>query len=109
MSSEAREVIHDQHAHPVGETRTYWIIGLILFVITAAEIAAYYIEDTLGGAAAPIILGLSAAKFLLVVAYYMHLKYDHKVFSGFFIFPALLGSLVVISLTLLYHLLNPLR
>lgn len=109
MSSETREIMHDQHAHPVHGTRTYWIIGAILFVVTALEIAAYYVEDQLGSAAAPIILVLSAIKFLLVVMFFMHLKYDNKVFTGIFIFPALLGTLVIVSLFLLYHFLHPLR
>jgi|SRR5690606_10918595 len=109
MSSETREIMHDQHSHPVHGTRTYWIIGVILFVVTALEIAAYYVEDQLGSAAAPIILVLSAIKFLLVVMFFMHLKYDAKVFTGIFIFPALLATLVISSLFLLYHFLHPLR
>ena len=48
MSSETREVLHDMDAHPVHGTRTYWIIGAYLFVLTALEIAAFYIEDSLG-------------------------------------------------------------
>lgn len=109
MSSETREIMHDQHSHPVHGTRTYWIIGAILFVVTALEIAAYYVEDQLGAAAAPTILVLSAIKFFLVVMFFMHLKYDSKVFTGIFIFPALLATLVITSLFLLYHLLHPLR
>ena len=109
MSSETREIMHDQHSHPVHGTRTYWIIGAYLFVLTALEIACYFYEDQLGATAAPIILVLSAAKFILVVMFYMHLKYDSKVFTGIFIFPALLATLVITSLFLLYHFLNPLR
>lgn len=109
MSSEAHEIAHDEHAHPVGATGTYWVIGAILFVITAAEIAAYYLEGTLGGIAVPIILVLSAAKFILVVMFYMHLKYDHKLFSGIFLFPLVLAGLVIIGMILLYWVLHPLR
>lgn len=109
MSSETREIMHDQHAHPVHGTRTYWIVGAILFVVTALEIAAYYVEDTLGSAAAPIILVLSAMKFWLVVWFFMHLKYDSRVFSGIFVFPMALATLVITGLTLLYHVLHPLR
>lgn len=108
MSSTTHEIAHDQHTHPIGATRTYWIIGLVLFVVTALEIIAYYMEHLLLDWATPIILLLSAAKFLFVVAYYMHLKYDSKVFTGIFIFPFALGSLVIIGLVLLYHVLNPL-
>lgn len=109
MSSETREIAHDQHAHPVGATKTYWIIGLIPFVITALEIGAYYVEETLGGATVPVILALSAAKFILVVMFFMHLKYDSKLFSGIFLFPLALATLVIVSLILLYHVLHPLR
>jgi len=107
MSSETREVLHDLEAHPVHGTRTYWIIGGWLFVLTALEIAAYYVEDQLGQMAAPIILALSAAKFILVVAFYMHLKYDSKMFTGVFLFPMALATLVIVSLIILYHVLHP--
>jgi cytochrome c oxidase subunit 4 len=109
MSSETREIMHDQHSHPVHGTRTYWTIGGILFVVTGLEIAAYYMEDTLGAAAIPIILALSAAKFALVVMFFMHLKYDSKVFTGIFLFPFALATLVIVGLFMLYHVLHPLR
>jgi cytochrome c oxidase subunit IV len=108
MSSESREVMHDLDAHPVHGTRTYWIIGAYLFVLTALEIAAYYLEDTLGSLAIPVILALSAAKFILVVMFYMHLKYDSKMFTGVFLFPMALATLVIVSLIVLYHILHQL-
>jgi cytochrome c oxidase subunit 4 len=107
MSSETREVLHDMDAHPVHGTKTYWVIGFYLFVLTALEIAAYYVEEQLGGLATPIILSLSAAKFILVVMFYMHLKYDSKMFTGVFLFPMALATLVIGSLTILYHVLHP--
>lgn len=109
MSSESREVVHDMEAHPVHGTRTYWVIGGYLFVLTGLEIVAYFFEDTLGEAAAPLILSLSAAKFLLVVMFYMHLKYDSRMFTGVFLFPMALASLVIGGLFILYHVLHPLR
>ena len=109
MSSQTREIMHDQHAHPVGATRTYWLIGAVLFVVTALEIAAYYVEDALGALATPAILVLSALKFWLVVWFYMHLKYDSRVLTGIFVFPMALATLVIVSMILLYHVLHPLR
>jgi cytochrome c oxidase subunit IV len=109
MSSETREIMHDQHSHPVHGTRTYWTIGAILFFVTAFEILAYYMEESLGPSAVPVILALSAAKFVLVVMFFMHLKYDSKVFSGIFLFPLALAALVILGLFLLYHVLHPLR
>ena len=109
MSSESREVLHDIDAHPVHGTKTCWVIGAYLFVLTALEIGAYYVEDSLGNLVTPIILALSAAKFILVVMFYMHLKYDSKMFTGIFLFPAALATLVITSLIVLYHVLHPLR
>jgi cytochrome c oxidase subunit IV len=107
MSSETREIQHDQHTHP--GNRVYIIVGVILTVLTGIEIGIYYVEDQLGAVAAPAILVLSAAKFILVVMFYMHLKYDSRAFTGIFIFPFTLGVLVIVSLILLYHVLHPLR
>ena len=106
MTSESREVLHDMDAHPVHGTKTYWVIGAYLFVLTALEIGAYYIEEQLGTIATPTILFLSAAKFILVVMFYMHLKYDSKMFTGVFLFPMALATLVIGSLTILYHVLH---
>lgn len=109
MSSESREVMHDQHAHPIGATRTYWVIGIILTLVTFIEVGAYFYADALGGASIPIVAIVSAAKFVLVVQFYMHLKYDSKIFTGIFIFPMTLAVLVIGGLYLLYHIVHPLR
>ena len=97
MSSEQREIAHDRHSHP--GPRQYVMIGVILTVMTAFEILAYYAEEDWGilnaGMAAAVIAILSAAKFITVVMYYMHLKFDSKIFTGIFIFPAALAILVI--------------
>jgi heme/copper-type cytochrome/quinol oxidase subunit 4 len=103
MSSESREVQHNQHAHPTN--RFYLTIGLVLLVLTGLEVLGYMGETsgTLGpGMATTIILLLSALKFLLVVALYMHLKFDHKLFTGIFVFPALLATLVICGMIFLF-------
>ena len=107
MTSETREIVHDQHAHP--GWRLYAVIGAILIAFTALEIVGY-VGETKGwygaGAAAAIILVLSAVKFFSVVAYYMHLKFDNKLFTAIFVFPALLGTLVICGMILLFHVLH---
>ena len=103
MSSESREVAHNQHAHPTN--RFYLLIGAVLIGLTVLEVLGYLGEEngTFGpGTATVIILALSAMKFLLVVAMYMHLKFDHKLFTGLFVFPALLATLVIGGLILLF-------
>ncbi|HEX8830103.1 MAG TPA: cytochrome C oxidase subunit IV family protein [Longimicrobium sp.] len=103
MTSETREIVHDQHAHP--GLRFYLVIGVILLVFTGLEILGYIGETKnmySSGAAAAIILVLSAAKFFSVVAYYMHLKFDNKLFTAVFVFPALLAILVISAMILLF-------
>ena len=107
MTSETREIVHDQHTHP--GWRFYAVIGVILLVFTALEVVGY-VGETKGwypaGVAAAIILVLSAVKFFSVVAYYMHLKFDNKLFTGIFVFPALLATLVIGGMILLFHVLH---
>jgi cytochrome c oxidase subunit 4 len=107
MTSETREIVHDQHAHP--GWKLYFVIGVILIAFTVLEIVGYVGETKhwySSGAAAAIILILSAVKFFSVVAYYMHLKFDNKLFTGIFVFPALLGCLVIGGMILLFHVLH---
>ena len=107
MTSETREIVHDQHAHP--GWKFYGVIGIILIAFTAFEILGYVGETKhmySSGAAAAIILVLSAVKFFSVVAYYMHLKFDNKLFTGIFVFPALLGTLVICGMILLFHVVH---
>ena len=102
----------EEHAHPT--PGTYAKIGLILFVLTALEVGLY--EVTFGESAGsfgrsiepffiPLLLLLSAVKFALVAMYYMHLKNDSKLFSGVFVFPLIIASVVILALIALqaYH------
>jgi cytochrome c oxidase subunit 4 len=84
-----------------GNVRTYVLIGVILTVVTAAEVAIFYIP-ALARVLVPLLLTLSAVKFTLVVLFYMHLKYDHKLFSRVFFGPLLLAVLVVVGLVILF-------
>ncbi|HEV2147167.1 MAG TPA: cytochrome C oxidase subunit IV family protein [Longimicrobiaceae bacterium] len=106
MTSEQREVIHDQHTHP--SNKVYFWIGVALFLLTFLEVLGYLgeVNEVFAAGTAALIIGvLSAAKFILVVMFYMHLKFDSKLFTGIFIFPALLGTLVIVSLYMLFHVL----
>lgn len=94
----------DSHGHHEGShasVKFYWMIGIILAVLTAMEVAAYYME--LGAFEVPILLILSVAKFVLVVMFFMHLKFDSKVFTGVFMAGMVLAMFMVGALMLLYH------
>ncbi len=86
----------------------YWTIGLILAVITATEVAVFYIE-AMAGALVPILLLLSTAKFILVVMFFMHLKFDSKVLTTVFLAGLVLAVLMMTILILLYQFVPRMR
>ncbi len=111
MESHVTASAHE-HAHPTASL--YFKVGLVLFVLTALEVGLY--EFTYGDHAGmvgqslqpffvPLLLLLSAAKFALVAMFYMHLKQDHRLFSGVFVFPLIIATVIILALIVLeaYH------
>ena len=94
---------HDDHGHHPGP-KFYILIGLILTIVTAVEIAVYYIE-ALDAWATAIIVPLSVAKFLLVVMFYMHLKYDNMLLTAVFAACGVLAIGVIVGLVILFKVL----
>jgi len=90
------------HAH--ADWKTYVLVGVVLTVITMIEVAVFYMP-VLHPVMIPILLALSATKFAIVVLWYMHLKYDSRVFWRVFFTPLSLAVLVVIGMVLLFKVL----
>ncbi|MCA0375170.1 MAG: cytochrome C oxidase subunit IV family protein [Gemmatimonadetes bacterium] len=91
---------HEEH-HP--GFSTYWKVALVLTIITVVEVAAYYIPALVASPIfVPALLAMSAVKFYIVVAYYMHLKYDHKLFRALFSGPLMVAALTLIGLLFLF-------
>jgi cytochrome c oxidase subunit 4 len=90
-----------EHAHPTWST--YWKVALILALITVGEVWAYYIPSFVAGRGfVPTLLFLSALKFTIVVMFYMHLKYDHRIFRVLFTGPLLVAAVTLIGLMFLF-------
>ena len=92
--------IAHQRAHPT--PMRYTGIALILAVITAFEVAIIYI-DALRGPLIPILVVLSATKFALVAMFFMHLKFDSRLFSTLFVSGLILAAAMIIVLLLLFR------
>jgi cytochrome c oxidase subunit 4 len=86
-------------SHPT--TGTYLTIALILTVITLVEVGVFYVP-AFAAVLAPLLLILSAGKFLLVVMFYMHLKGDNKLFTMVFSGPLVLAAFVMLALMFLF-------
>ena len=94
---EAVGAVHTGHPTPA----TYFKVAMILSILTAIEVGIFYITG-LSYAIIPILAVLSIGKFALVVMYYMHLKFDSKIFSGMFFFGMFVATGVVFALMALF-------
>ena len=90
-------------AHPTAFT--YIRVAALLGILTGVEVGVFYI-DALEPAFLPIFLILSVAKFALVVMFYMHLKFDARLFSGMFVGGLMLAISVAIVLMGLFQVLS---
>lgn len=88
-----------EHAHP--GAREYIVIAIILTVITAVEVAVFYIP-TMKPVLVPVLLTLSAVKFTLVALFYMHLKFDNRLFTWLFSIGIALATFVILALLKLF-------
>ncbi len=60
----------------------YIRIAIILAAITGLEVSTYYVD--FGVLFLPALLIMMVIKFVMVVSYFMHLKFDNKMFSFLF-------------------------
>jgi cytochrome c oxidase subunit 4 len=75
--------------HPTGNQ--YLKIAILLTVITAIEVWAYYVPALVASPLFnPALIIMSALKFVIVVLFYMHIKFDSKLFRVLFT-----GSMIV--------------
>ena len=85
--------VHTGHPTP----GTYFKVAMTLTAITAVEVVVFFFE-WLGHGIIPILVVLSLVKFALVAMFYMHLRYDHKIFSTMFVAGLCLAMLVSFAL-----------
>ncbi|HEX9864016.1 MAG TPA: cytochrome C oxidase subunit IV family protein [Acidimicrobiia bacterium] len=96
MSSEE----HIHHPTPA----QYWKIAVVLAVLTAIEVGLFYVNQAydLGFLNAAMLLILAALKFVIVVGFFMHLRFEKSTLSRFFTAGFILAfSLYAIVLTAL--------
>ena len=104
----ATEVETADHNHPIESAGhegaehpsegKYWRIFWILFVVTAVEVVLYYAplpgSVHINNAALGV---LAIAKFITVVGYFMHLKFDSKILRRLFVSGLLLAVAVYVT------------
>jgi cytochrome c oxidase subunit 4 len=73
-----------EHAHAHPSDLQYVYVALVLAAITAAEVGIYYAKS-LGALLVVILVVLSIIKFSIVVLWFMHLRFDSKLFRRLFV------------------------
>ena len=76
---------------------TYVRVALVLTAVTALEVGVIYVRQ-LAPIIVPLLLAMSAAKFALVVLFYMHLRYDSRVLTFVFVGPLILATSLAVAL-----------
>ena len=80
------EPVHDEEFelshHP--EPRQYVFIGIVLAIVTALEVGIYYLDIPSGALVASLMV-FAVIKFVLVGSWFMHLKFDNRIFKMLFI------------------------
>lgn len=76
---------------------TYVRVALILTVVTALEVGVIYIRF-LTPIIVPLLLVMASAKFILVVMFFMHLRYDPRPLTSLFVGPLIIATLLALAL-----------
>lgn len=83
----------DSHADAHPDDGLYVRVAAILAAVTAIEVGLYY-TDLSGIALVSILIGLAAIKFGMVVAYFMHLRFDARLLRRLFVTGVVLAGFV---------------
>jgi cytochrome c oxidase subunit 4 len=93
---------HADHVHEHPTWKQYKWVAIILGVITGLEVWIYYTSFKDSPYFVPTLLILSATKFAIVVMFYMHLRYDHKLFRALFTGPLIIAMSTIAALLFLF-------
>lgn len=95
---------HEPTAHAQPGPATWVRVLVLLTIATVLEVLTYVFESTLGALTAPILILFAIVKFVLVVAYYMHLKFDNRILTGIFAWGMLIAISIFAAMAALYHI-----
>ena len=99
IDAPSREIEHE-HDHPGSDL--YIRVAIVLTIVTAIEVVVYYVE-AIRTFLVPLLIVLSVGKFIAVVGYFMHLKFDDKRFTWAFVSGLAVAAFIVLSLYALFQ------
>lgn len=98
----ATDEVGAPHTHKHPTEAQYVLIALFLAAVTALEVWVYYI-DALKDLLVPILLVCAVIKFTVVVAFFMHLRFDSRLFRRFFVLGLALAIFVFTIVLTTFH------
>lgn len=96
-----------EHEHHDGDhedhmaDRSYILIAALLGVLTLVEVSTYFWDFR--DLAVPVLLILMVVKFAVVVAFFMHLKTDNRIFRYVFVSGLILAVGVYLVVLTMFH------
>ena len=88
---------HSAHPSP----KEYIRIAIVLFLITIMEVSTYYLQPP-RSVLIPVLFVFTVVKFALVVLWFMHLRFDSRVYSRFFVMGIAFAVTLYIVVLLLF-------
>jgi cytochrome c oxidase subunit 4 len=99
-TTEAEPAIEDElDEHP--SDMLYVQIAAILAFLTALEVLTYFVD--FGAFQTPALLIMMTIKFAMVLMFFMHLRFDNKLFSAVFIAGLVLAGAVYVATLLTFE------
>ena len=89
-----------KHEHP--SDLQYVYVALFLAAVTAAEVGVYYVE-ALEGLLVPILVVMALVKFTVVVLWFMHLRFDSRLFRRLFVAGFVLAAFCYLTVLSTFH------
>jgi cytochrome c oxidase subunit 4 len=96
-----QEAGHAEGAHP--GPREYIVIAVVLAVVTALEVALFYMNFLPSSVVVASLLVLMTIKFSLVVLWFMHLRFDSPVFKRLFVAGIVLALSIFLAVLLMFR------
>jgi cytochrome c oxidase subunit 4 len=98
----ASDTAHVEHEHAHPSEGMYLLVALFLAIVTGAEVVLYYVRLDFR-LYAPLLGVLAAVKFATVAMFFMHLRFDSRVFRWFFVTGIVLAATVYMIVLLTFH------
>lgn len=89
---------HQEHA----SVQTYLRVAVVLAILTAIEIGSLYVPGLPNHILVTLLIVFGVMKFALVVAFFMHLRYDSKLLTALFVGPLLIATLIILAIMALF-------